>query len=99
MGTHSDDEVGQGHEPDGAKLTDEQRRILGSGGEAGRPEPKRKGDWAERGVAGGEPGRSPPVRGGSSQGTGDRTSSHPDKSSDHSDRATGAHPQPAPGEG
>ena len=99
MGTHSDDEVGQGHEPDAAKQTEEQRRILGSGGEGGRPEPKRAEDWAQRGVSGGEPGRSPPVRGGSSQGSGDRNSSDTDGSSDHAERPIGRHPQPAPGEG
>ena len=68
----SDDEVGERHAQDDSRQTGAQRAVLGSGGEAGGlPEPKSPDEWARRGASGGEPGRSPPTRGGASQGHGD----------------------------
>lgn len=68
----SDDDVGEARARDEGRQTEAQRAVLGGGGETGgRPEPKGSDDWARRGAAGGEPGRSPPTRGGASQGHGD----------------------------
>ncbi len=67
-----DDRVGTAHDSGAWKQTPEQEAARGTGGEDGRPEPKSAADWAERGAAGGEPGRPPVAIGGNSQGQGDR---------------------------
>ena len=67
-----DDEVGQPRVMDHARQTAAQAVILGTGEEAGQPEPKTEADWAARGAAGGEPGRPPVALGGNSAGQGDR---------------------------
>ena len=75
------------------------RHLADANGEHGLPEPKSREDWAKRGAVGGEPGRSPPTPGGSSQGSGDRKSSDDPGGSIKIDRPTGEHPQPKSGEG
>lgn len=68
-----DNEVGQGRKLDDFKQDPQQKAVLGGGGEeSGRLEPKSAEDWAERGTAGGEPGRPPVALGRNSQGQGDR---------------------------
>lgn len=68
-----DSQVGTDRARDNGRQTAQQRAILGGGGEeGGRPEPKSPADWAERGAAGGEPGRPPVAIGGNSAGHGDR---------------------------
>ena len=82
-----------------AAESSEKARHLAGGDEPGRPEPKSRQDWAERGAEGGEPGRSPPSPGGSSQGSGDRTPSDEPAKGTQADVPTGGRPQPKPGEG
>lgn len=89
MGEHSDDDVGKPKARDDGRQTQQQRDILGPGGPGGRTEIR---------PTEGKSGRSPPVRGGSSQGSGDRTELHEDVGTDL-DRKLGRHPQPEPGEG
>lgn len=80
------------------KGSEKERHLAGANQEGGLPEPKSAEDWAKRGAEGGEPGRSPPVRGGSSQGTGDQKDIGGSDSGDL-DRPVGKRPQPEPGEG
>ncbi|WP_375460921.1 hypothetical protein [uncultured Enterovirga sp.] len=69
----SDDAVGTPELRDDGRQTSAQKAVLGGGGEdGGRPEPKSKEDWRERGASGGEPGRPPVAIGGNSGGHGDR---------------------------
>lgn len=83
-----------------AAESSEKARHLADGDEPGRPEPKSRQDWAERGAEGGKPGRClPPSPGGSSQGSGDRTPSDNPAQGAQADVPTGARPQPKPGEG
>jgi hypothetical protein len=92
MGHHSDDEVGKPAMRDDGRQSAEQRRILGAGGEDGRPEPRPTTTHASQEV------RSPPVRGGSSQGTGDRVAPG-GGGADEVGVRTGERPQPEPGQG
>lgn len=69
----ADDRVGRAETEDPGRQTDQQRAVLGGGGEeGGRPEPKSAADWSDRGAEGGTPGRPPIAIGGNSAGQGDR---------------------------